>query len=59
MPDASIAYIDEVFKANSAILNALLTLLNEPAPPARTHGRVPGRAAADGKRPSLLNLREI
>ncbi len=29
MPDATIAFIDEVFKANSAILNALLTLLNE------------------------------
>ncbi len=29
LPDASIAFIDEVFKSNSAILNALLTLLNE------------------------------
>lgn len=29
LPDASVAFIDEVFKANSAILNALLTLLNE------------------------------
>ena len=29
LPDASIAFIDEVFRANSAILNALLTLLNE------------------------------
>jgi len=29
LPQASIAFIDEVFKANSAILIALLTLLNE------------------------------
>ena len=29
LPAASVAFVDEVFKANSAILNSLLTLLNE------------------------------
>ena len=29
LPTAQVAFLDEVFKANSAILNALQTLLNE------------------------------
>ncbi|HPG59103.1 MAG TPA: AAA family ATPase, partial [Candidatus Wallbacteria bacterium] len=29
MPDAKVAFLDEIFKANSSVLNSLLTIINE------------------------------
>lgn len=45
LPDATVAVLDEVFKANSSILNSLLTLLNE-----REFDNLPDPNAVQGSR---------
>ena len=59
MPRAEVAFLDEIFKANSAILNTLLTLLNErlfDEGPARTSVPLLTAVAASNELPETDEL---